>query len=84
MLKSAAKGGFSEFRRQLEYEARGTGALVMVGDESCPSSKTCPCCGVGKAEPALSQRTFHCDSCGHEADRDQRGAISSIWQRASR
>jgi len=36
--------------------------------------KTCSCCGSVKAELALSQRTYHCDACGHEIDRDLNAA----------
>lgn len=67
-------GGFFEFRRQLEYKARFYGATVVVADRWFPSSKTCSCCGSVKTELALSQRTYHCDTCGHEVDRDLNAA----------
>jgi putative transposase len=69
-------GAFGEFRRQLDYKARRTGALVVVADRFQPSSKTCSCCGVVKAELALSQRTFRCDACGHALDRDLNAACN--------
>jgi putative transposase len=67
-------GGFYEFRRQLDYKARMTGAAVVVAHRWFPSSKTCSCCGSVKAELVLSQRTFTCDTCGYEADRDLNAA----------
>jgi putative transposase len=74
LARSIMDGGFFEFRRQLDYKARFYGATVVVADRWFPSSKTCSCCGSVKAELALSQRTFHCDACGHEIDRDLNAA----------
>ncbi len=74
LARSIMDGGFFEFRRQLEYKARFYGATVVVADRWFPSSKTCSCCGSLKAELALSQRTFQCDACGHEIDRDLNAA----------
>ena len=47
-----------------------TGALVVVADRWSPSSKICSRCSAVRAELALSHRTFRCDACGHEADRN--------------
>ena len=33
-------------------------------------SKPCSKCGWVKQDLTLSDRTFHCESCGHTADRD--------------
>ncbi|QXX76712.1 hypothetical protein MHY1_p00234 (plasmid) [Methylovirgula sp. HY1] len=74
VARSIMDGGFFEFRRQLDYKARFYGATVVVADRWFPSSKTCSCCGSVKAELALSQRTFTCDVCGFEADRDLNAA----------
>lgn len=35
-----------------------------------PSSKTCCCCGYIKKDLKLSDRTYVCDGCGFEIDRD--------------
>jgi putative transposase len=74
LARSIMDGGFFEFRRQLDYKARFYGATVVVAVRWFPSSKTCSCCGSVKAELALSQRTFTCDTCGHEIDRDLNAA----------
>ena len=70
LARSIMDGGFFEFRRQLEYKARLYGAVVVVADRWFPSSKTCSCCGLVKAELDLAQRTFRCTACGFECDRD--------------
>lgn len=74
LARSIMDGGFFEFRRQLDYKARLYGATVVVADRWFPSSKTCSCCGSVKTELALSQRTYRCDACGYEADRDLNAA----------
>jgi len=76
LSRAVMDGGFFEFRRQLEYKARLYGARVVVADRWFPSSKTCSCCGVVKETLALSQRTFACDDCGFEADRDVNAALN--------
>jgi putative transposase len=74
LARSVMDGGFYELRRQLEYKAKMYGSLIVVADRWYPSSKTCSCCGVVKQTLALSQRTFNCDDCGFEVDRDVNAA----------
>jgi putative transposase len=74
LARSIMDGGFFEFRRQLEYKAKFYGATIVVANRWYPSSKTCSCCGSVKTELALSQRMYHCDLCGFEADRDLNAA----------
>ena len=74
LARAIMDGGFSEFRRQLEYKARMYGATVIVADRWYPSSRTCSCCGSVLAELDLSQRTYRCPACGLEIDRDLNAA----------
>ncbi|MCC3246709.1 transposase [Methylocystis sp. WRRC1] len=76
LARSIMDGGFFEFRRQLEYKAKLYGSRIVVVDRWFPSSKTCSCCGVVKATLSLSQRTFACDDCEFEADRDHNAALN--------
>jgi len=48
-----------------------------------PSSKTCSCCGWIRKDLNLGDRTFSCDSCGFELDRDANAAINLLdeWKR---
>jgi putative transposase len=43
-----------------------------------PSSKTCSCCGRIRKDLTLGDRTFSCDSCGFELDRDANAAINLL------
>ena len=83
LARSIMDGGFFELRRQLEYKAKLYGSRVVVADRWFASSKTCSCCGVVKATLALSQRTFDCDDCGFEADRDHNAALNLAKMAAS-
>jgi len=83
MVKSASKGlrksildaSWSEFVRQLEYKAEWYGRTVVKVDRYFPSSQTCHACGtVRQTKLTLSQRTWTCESCGSELDRDVNAA----------
>lgn len=74
LARSVMDGGFFEFRRQLTYKTNFYGARLVVADRWEPSSKTCSCCGVVKKTLDLAERTFRCDDCGFEEDRDVNAA----------
>ncbi|MEG3845176.1 RNA-guided endonuclease TnpB family protein, partial [Microcoleus sp. herbarium14] len=69
-------GGFFEFRRQLTYKADWYGSELVVADRFFASSKTCSGCGCKKSVLKLSERTYHCESCGLQIDRDLNAAIN--------
>ncbi|MCV3216703.1 transposase [Plectonema radiosum NIES-515] len=71
----AAKGGFHEFKRQLEYKAKKFGCEIIIASRWFPSSKTCSNCGHIQDMP-LKERTYNCISCGHSMDRDLNAAIN--------
>ena len=76
LAKSVSDAAFGEFRRQLEYKTARTGARLHVVDRWYRSSKTCSGCGRVKAKLSLSERTYHCDSCGLAMGRDLNAAIN--------
>ena len=67
---------FFEVRRQLEYKAKWYGSEVFVHDRFYPSSKTCSSCGAVNGSLTLSERTFNCEVCGFNCDRDLNAAIN--------
>ncbi len=69
-------GGFYEFRRQLGYKCEWYGSVLTVVDRFYPSSKTCSSCGIKKTTLKLSERTFHCESCGFSCDRDLNASLN--------
>ena len=68
--------GFAEFRRQLVYKAAWYGSRVLLASRWEPSSKTCSGCGWVDEALTLSDRTFHCESCGLVIDRDLNAALN--------
>lgn len=69
---------FYEFRRELECKCPKAGVMLHVIDRWYPSSKTCSRCGAVKGELSLSERTYRCDACGLEMDRDLNAAINIL------
>lgn len=69
-------GGFSEFRRQLDYKCQWYGTTLTVVDRFYPSSKTCSGCGNVKSDLKLSDREYVCENCGLIIDRDYNAAIN--------
>ncbi|EMV9618660.1 transposase [Campylobacter coli] len=53
------------------------GSRVKI-DAYYPSSKTCSNCGCIKDKLLLSERTYHCEECGFEIDRDLNASINIL------
>lgn len=75
LSKSIQKLMWYEFIRQLEYKCAFYGIKFVKVDRYFPSSQICSCCGK-RMEMPLSERTYHCDSCGLVLDRDLNAAIN--------
>jgi len=76
LAKAIHDAGWGELVRQLEYKAGWYGATVVKAGRFYPSSKTCSGCGVAKAKLSLSEREFHCSTCGIRLGRDVNAAIN--------
>lgn len=72
-LSDSALGGFLS---KLKYKAERRGIPVVQASRFFASSKTCSNCGHKKAVLTLSDRTYHCDTCGYQIDRDLNAAIN--------
>jgi len=70
LAKAISNIGFYEFRRQLEYKCSWYGKELVIADRFYPSSKLCSCCGNKKEDLTLKDRTYRCNNCGVEIDRD--------------
>ncbi|WBC16188.1 RNA-guided endonuclease TnpB family protein [Micromonospora sp. WMMA1998] len=70
LARHIADAGFAEIRRQLAYKTNWNGGRLLVADRWYPSSKTCSGCGAVRTKLPLSQRTYHCQTCGLILDRD--------------
>jgi len=76
LSKAIQEATFHEFKRQMEYKCAWNGIKFILADRFYPSSKTCSKCGTIKDKLSLSERTFICDECGYEIDRDLNAGIN--------
>ena len=72
-LSDAALGGFLE---KLKTKAKSLRIPIIQADRFFASSKTCSTCGYKKDDLTLSDRQYHCGSCGASIDRDVNAAIN--------
>lgn len=79
LAKSIADASFSEFNRELEYKARWNYKLISRIDRFYPSSQLCSCCGNKSSQTKdLGVRTYICEKCGLEIDRDYNASINIL------
>lgn len=74
--RAIANASFGETHRHLTYKTGWEGGTLLKADRFYPSSKTCSGCGAAKAKLSLSEREYHCNSCGIRIDRDLNAAIN--------
>jgi putative transposase len=74
LARVLADAGLAELRRQLGYKTTWYGSRLVVADRFYPSSKTCSTCGWVKAKLTLAERTYTCEACGLQIDRDLNAA----------
>jgi putative transposase len=70
LAKSISDASFAEFYSTLSYKAAWYGKEVVKIDRWFASSKTCSGCGWKDENLTLSERTFKCQACGLELNRD--------------
>ena len=76
LARSIADASWRELAGMLEYKCRWYCAKLIRADRFFPSTKTCSRCGYRKETLPLAQRTFSCENCGSELDRDLNAAIN--------
>ncbi|MFL6266870.1 MAG: IS607 family element RNA-guided endonuclease TnpB [Actinomycetes bacterium] len=74
LARAIADSGMGQIRRLLGYKCRWAGGRLVEADTFFASSKTCSGCGTVKAKLSLAERTFRCQACGLEVDRDVNAA----------
>lgn len=76
VANAVADAGWAMMAQALEYKCQLMGHHFMKINQWLPSSKTCSACGHKKPHMDLSQREYHCESCGHTQHRDVNAAIN--------
>jgi putative transposase len=70
LAKSFADAGLGELYRQLAYKAEWAGREQRQMPRFTRSTGVCPDCGLVGPKLLLSVRTWRCEGCGAEHDRD--------------
>jgi putative transposase len=76
LSKHISDASFGMFKKQLEYKAAETGAIIVAADRFFPSSKLCSACGHKNTDLKLKERQWICPNCGVLHDRDINAAIN--------
>ena len=76
LSKSIQEQNFYRFRELLTYKAERAGIKLIIADRFYPSSKTCSRCGAVKQSLRLKDRTFKCNECRLEIDRDLNASLN--------
>jgi putative transposase len=74
--RSLSDVSLGSFMSMIDYKAKFDGKHTVKIDRFYPSSKTCNCCGTINEDLKLSDRTWTCNSCGNELDRDYNAALN--------
>ncbi|MDE7478440.1 MAG: transposase [Lachnospiraceae bacterium] len=76
LSKAVASQKLYEYRSKLETKCRWNNIECRFVSRFYPSSKMCHNCGHIKKDLKLSDRIYHCDECGYEADRDFNASLN--------
>ena len=76
LAKALSDSALSRFLTMLKYKAERRGIPITQASQFFASSKTCSHCGQKKTDLTLSERTYFCDGCGFECDRDLNAALN--------
>ena len=76
LSKAIQEQGLYDFKRKLSYKAQWSNIKIVDVPRFFPSSKTCSYCGSYKGNLKLSERTYKCESCGIELDRDYNASLN--------
>lgn len=76
LSKAISEQSLYTFKEKLRNKCSEYNIELREVDTFYPSSKLCSFCGFKKINLSLSERTYHCDNCGFECDRDLNASIN--------
>jgi putative transposase len=76
LAKSVHDAGWSSFVAMLEYKARLYGREFHRIGRFVPTSQVCSVCGVKDGPKPLHIRTWQCQGCAAQLDRDVNAAVN--------
>ena len=79
--KSISDVSFFEILRQLQYKSNWKGKYFYQINTHYPSSQTCSVCSnIDKKYKDLKYRTYKCDNCSNNMDRDLNASINIMFE----
>lgn len=79
LAKSISDASFFEFNRELKYKVRWYEKQISYVNRFYPSSQICSSCGTQSSQTKdLAVRTYACQECGLEIDRDYNASINIL------
>ena len=79
--KSISDVSFFEILRQLQYKSNWKGKYFYQINTRYPSSQTCSQCGnIDKKYKDLKYRTYKCNNCSNNIDRDLNAGINIMFE----
>lgn len=76
LSKGISQQNFYYFKEWLHAKCKEYGIELRQVSRFYPSSKLCSCCGVKKVKLSLAERTFKCENCLIEIDRDFNASLN--------
>lgn len=76
LSKAISNQRFYEFRTKLINKAKRLNIEIRLADTFYPSSKLCSCCNNIKHDLKLKDRTYKCNYCNLEIDRDYNASLN--------
>jgi putative transposase len=74
--RAIADASLATIHQMLVYKTNWYGSQLETVDRWYPSSKTCSGCRTVKTKLSLAERTYECEHCGLQIDRDLNAAIN--------
>ncbi|MEU4807674.1 IS607 family element RNA-guided endonuclease TnpB [Nocardia fluminea] len=74
--RALADAALAQIRQMLGYKTCWYGSILVSAERFYPSTKTCSGCGRRKPNLSLSERSYVCEHCGAEIDRDLNAAVN--------
>ena len=79
LAKAISEVSWRIFRAMIEYKAKWYGRQVVIAPSNYASSQLCSDCGNKSSQTKdLSYRTYICQECGLEIDRDYNASLNLL------
>lgn len=79
LARAVADAAMGQLLQFLKTKIANAGGELVIASRWFPSTKRCSCCGHVKKRMPLKHRTYQCQICELEIDRDLNAALNLAW-----